>query len=47
MKTTVKVNQQGELYIVFPEDIIDDLMIEEGDVVTFFDDGTGEIILTF
>lgn len=46
MKTTIKVNQEGEFYIVLPEDIIEELMIDEGDVVRFTEED-GEVILTF
>lgn len=46
MKTTVKINQEGEPYIVLPDDIIEELVIEEGDVV-YVTEVNGEVVLTF
>lgn len=46
MKTRIEVNQEGELYIVLPEDIVEELQLEEGETVTITED-EGELILTF
>ncbi len=46
MKTRVEVNQEGEVYIVIPDDIVEDLQIDEGDSVTI-QEVDGEVILTF
>lgn len=46
MRTRIEVNEQGDFYITLPEELIQALMIDEGDVATlvFVDD---ELILTF
>ena len=46
MKTRIEVNQEGELYIVIPDHIVEDLQIDDGDTVSI-QEVDGEVILTF
>lgn len=46
MKTRIEVNQEGDLYVVLPEEIVQELMLEEGDSL-YITETDGEVILTF
>ena len=46
MKSRVEVNEQGELFIVLPDELVQEFMIEEGDTV-FWELQDDFAILTF
>ncbi len=46
MKTRIEVNQEGDLYVIIPDEIVQELMLEEGDSL-YITENEGEVILTF
>lgn len=46
MKTRIEVNEEGQFYMLLPEQIVEDYMLDDGDVVEWDDDGE-LVILTF
>lgn len=46
MRSRIEVNSSGELFIVIPEDIIQELTLEEGDLA-FWEEIEGAVELTF
>lgn len=46
MKTRIETNEMGELYIALPDDIVEELMLEEGEPVEL-EESEGTVILYF
>lgn len=46
VKTRIEVNAAGEFFTIIPEDIVQELMLEDGEQV-FWDEDQGTVELTF
>jgi antitoxin component of MazEF toxin-antitoxin module len=46
-KSRIEVAANGSFYMEIPEEVIDDLQLEEGEVVEWHLDDTGHVELTF
>lgn len=45
-KTRIETNSQGEFYTLIPEDIVQELVLEEGELINWYVD-EGMVELTF
>lgn len=45
-KTRIEVNQNGEFYVQIPEDIVEDLQLDDGELVEW-EEVEGTAVLTF
>ena len=45
-KTRIEVNEQGDFYTIIPEDIIQELALEDGEVIEWVEED-GEVSLYF
>lgn len=46
IKTNIEVNGAGEFYTIIPEDIVQELMLEDGEVIEWYEN-EGSVELTF